>query len=430
MFWKRKGVLAGAVLATLLAIVVPAWGQGLYYREAERDGKLYAFNLSKEFEAFQKGALPTNPIERIGWGPKGETVVFDSVDALNLFAFKHGKAPETPPPPPKADAKKEEPRKDEPRPIRFSGYVFADVYSFPQSHDAKFDGQSGLWLRRGYFTVDRDLGTAWTMRFRLEVNSPSLQQTQDVLRPYVKDAYLRWTRGAQSLFIGISPSPTMELIEGFWGYRHVEKTPLDLHGWAGSRDTGLAAKGSFDKGKKFGYHAMIGTGSGIRNETNKEKRFYLALSARPSKSWVFEAYADVEGRPDDRDIQTLQGFGGYEWESARLGLQYARQTRQQGPGKDDLELDLLSGFATGKISPKVLWLARVDRSFDPDPGGAGIAYLPFDPKAKSTLFLAGLEFLPIPSVHLTPNVEIITYDDADPKPKTDVVARLTFYWTF
>jgi hypothetical protein len=93
-------------------------------------------------------------------------------------------------------------------------------------------------------------------------------------------------------------------------------------------------------------------------------------------------------------------------------------------------LDILSAFATGKISPKVLWLARVDRGFDPDPGGNSIPYLPFDQMAKSTLFLAGLEFLPIPSVHLTPNFEIITYDGVDPKPKTDVVARLTFYWTF
>ena len=434
MFSKKKGVLVAGALAALLAIV-PAWGQGLYYREAQRDGKFYAFNLAKEFEAFQKGTPPTKPIERLGFGPKGETVVFDSFEALNLFAFKHGKAPENPPPPPqpevkKEEPKKEEPKKDEPKPIKFSGYSFGDVYLFPQNHDPKFDGQSGLWFRRAYFTVDRDLGAAWTTRFRLEVNSPSLQQTQDSLRPYVKDAYLRWTRGAHNVFLGISPSPTWDLIEGFWGYRHVEKTPLDLHSWSGSRDTGLAAKGTFDKNKKFGYHAMIGTGTGIRNETNKEKRVYLALSARPSKSWLFEAYADFESRADSKDIQTLQAFGGYEGKSVKLGLQYARQTRQQGPGKDDLKLDLLSGFATGKINSKTLWLARIDRSLDPDPGGAAIAYLPFDPKAKSTLFLAGIEFLPIPSVHLTPNFEIIRYDGVKPKPKTDVAARLTFYWTF
>jgi hypothetical protein len=425
----RRSLLAGAALVAVLALVGSAWGQGLYYREAERDGKLYVFNLAQQYDAFQQGTPPAKPIERLGWGPKGETVVFDSPDALNLFAFKHGKAPEAPPAP-KVEAKKEEPKNDEPKPIRFSGYVFGDIYYFPQHHDAKFDGQVGLWLRRGYFTVDRDLGSAWSMRFRLEVNSPSLQQTQDALKPYVKDAYLRWTHGAQNVFLGISPSPTWELIEGFWGYRHVEKTPLDLHGWAGSRDTGLAAKGTFDKGKKLGYHAMIGTGTGVRNETNKEQRYYLALAARPTKSWVFEAYADFESRPDDKDIQTLQAFGGYEGKSFKLGLQYARQTRQQGPGRDDLELDILSGFATGTINPKVLWLARVDRGFDPNPNGASIPYLPFDPTAKSTLFLAGLEFLPIPSVHLTPNVEIVTYDDADPKPKTDVVARLTFYWTF
>lgn len=430
---NRSRVFAGAALAVavaLAALAAPAGAQGLYYREAERDGKVYVFNLAKEFDAFQKGSVPALAIERLGWGPKGETVVFDSPEALNLFAFKHGKAPEAPAPAAKPESKKEESKKDEPKPLRFSGYVFGDVYYFPQNHDPKFDGQNGLWLRRGYFTVDRDLGTAWSMRFRLEVNSPSLQQTQDSLKPYVKDAYLRWTHGAQNVFLGISPSPTWELIEGFWGYRHVEKTPLDLQGWAGSRDTGLAAKGTFDKAKKFGYHAMIGTGTGVRNETNKEKRFYLALSARPARRWVFEAYADFESRPDDKDIQTLQAFGGFESKAVKLGLQYARQTRQQGPGKDDLELDILSAFATGKLNPKLLWLARVDRGFDPNPNGASIPYLPFDPTAKSTLFLAGLEFLPIPSVHLTPNFQIITYDDADPKPKTDVVARLTFYWTF
>jgi len=39
---------------------------------------------------------------------------------------------------------------------------------------------------------------------------------------------------------------------------------------------------------------------------------------------VFEAYADFESRPHDRDIQTLQAFGGYEGKSLKLGLQYAR----------------------------------------------------------------------------------------------------------
>lgn len=418
--------LAALVAAT--AFVSTAAAQGLYYRETEKDGKVFVFNLARELEAFQKGTPPAKAIERMGWGPKGETVVFDSPEALNLYAFKHGKAPEAPPAP--EPPKKDEPKKDEPKPLKVSGYVFGDVYYFAQDHDAKFDGQGGLWFRRGYLTVDRDLGSAWSARLRLEVNSPSLQETQDRLRPYVKDAYLRWTRGRHQVFVGMSQSPTWGLVEEFWGYRHVEKTPLDLKKWGDSRDTGVGVKGSFDKDKKYGYHAMVGTGTGTRSETDKDKKLHLAVSARPVKGWVFEVYGDFENRKDEKDVSTLQGFAGYETKSFRGGLLYAHQTRQQGTGRADLELDLLSAFATGKIGERAWWVARADQGFDPEPAGASISYLPFAPTAKSTFLLAGLDLLPNPSVRVTPNVEVITYGGATPRPRTDVVARITLYWTF
>jgi hypothetical protein len=193
---------------------------------------------------------------------------------------------------------------------------------------------------------------------------------------------------------------------------------------------GLAAKGSFDKGKTLGYHAMLGTGTGTRNETDKNKRLYLSLWARPSKGWVFEVYGDFENRAEQKDVQTLQGFAGYEAGRVKVGLQYAHQTRQQGFDVEDLSLDLASAWVSGKISDKTLVHVRVDRSEDADPTGPTIAYLPFDATAKSTLFIAGLDFLPIPSVHIAPNVEVIAYDGVTPAPATEVVGRLTLYWTF
>ena len=93
---NRIVVRAGFVCALLIILTASAFGQGLYYREVPKDGKIYVFNSASQFEAFQKGTLPAKPIERLGWGPTGETVVFDSVDAVNLFAFKYGKAPEGP----------------------------------------------------------------------------------------------------------------------------------------------------------------------------------------------------------------------------------------------------------------------------------------------------------------------------------------------
>ena len=176
---------------------------------------------------------------------------------------------------------------------------------------------------------------------------------------------------------------------------------------------------------------MAGTGTGTRNEVDQDKRLYLSLSARPARRWVLEAYGDWENRKDHADVATFQAFGGFETGRVKVGLQYAHQKRQQGATKADLELGNLSAWGSGKFSEKTLWVLRVDRGFDPDPAGASIPYLPFDPSTESTLLIVGVEHLPIPSVHITPNVEIVTYDaSGGSKPATDVVARLTVYWTF
>jgi hypothetical protein len=109
---------AAAAVVAALALASPAPGQGPYFREVEKDGKVYVFNVVKEYEAFQSGGVLAKPIERLGWGPKGETVVFDSPEALSLFALKYGKTPEAPAAQP---PKKEGPKKDEPKPGKISG---------------------------------------------------------------------------------------------------------------------------------------------------------------------------------------------------------------------------------------------------------------------------------------------------------------------
>ena len=81
---------------------------------------------------------------------------------------------------------------------------------------------------------------------------------------------------------------------------------------------------------------------------------------------------------------------------------------------------------------------RFDRYFDPNPDGAEISYLPFDPTAASNLFIAGLDFSPSKDVHIIPNVEIVVYDEPDSgiryaagiKPGSDVMPRITLYYRF
>ncbi len=313
------------------------------------------------------------------------------------------------------------------RPAQLTGLVFGDYYAFAAHHDARFARQNGAWLRRVYLTYDREVSRSWSSRVRLELNSPSLQETQDRLRPYLKDASLRFTRGRHSLFFGLSPTPPFDLSEAHWGLRHVEKMPADLHRLIETRDMGLGARGRLGR---FGYAAMLGTGSGVRNEVDRGKRTYLALFHEPLQSVQVELYGDFEQRSRGRDVATLQAFAGWRGAGARVGALYLHQAREQGEGRPWSQLDLFSGWGIVRLNPRLSALSRVDRSFAPDSGGAQIAYAPFDPSAKSTLWLAGLEFAPLPAVRFTPNVEWITYDGVTPTPKSDVGLRLTFSWTF
>jgi hypothetical protein len=313
---------------------------------------------------------------------------------------------------------------------KISGYMFGDYYWVLADHLASAENQNGIWFRRIYLSYDKGLSEAFAVRARFEASSPDFTAKSDKLNPFLKDAYLKWTRGRHSVVFGLSPSPTWERIEAIWGYRAVEKTPLDLQKFGGSRDLGVAVQGALDADKKLLYHFMIGNGSDTKSETNEGKKLYLSLAAKPAQGVTIEVYGDWENRPDDTDWLTLQGFASCERDKYRAGVHFAQQTRKQGAGADDLKLELLSLFGARQLSEKAWAFGRVDRTLDPIPDSDKISYVPFAP-AKSTLLIAGADLRPIPEVRVMPNAEVVLYSKTNGvKPDTDVIPRLTVYYVF
>lgn len=115
----------------------------------------------------------------------------------------------------------------------------------------------------------------------------------------------------------------------------------------------------------------------------------------------------------------------YKVEKGRGGFLYSNQDRQEDPG-----LELASIFVVRKLGEGVSVVGRIDRLIKPSPSGNDIDYLPFDPSAPATLFIAGVEFEVDRGFYLTPNVEIITYgrNDAGEEPTMDAVLRLTAFF--
>jgi Phosphate-selective porin O and P len=88
--------LSGAVLlpaaltgAALLGFATPAAAQGLWYKEVEKDGRIFVFNTDKKYKEWLVSNDMGIAITMLGQGPNGETVVAENETAIDLYNLKH-----------------------------------------------------------------------------------------------------------------------------------------------------------------------------------------------------------------------------------------------------------------------------------------------------------------------------------------------------
>lgn len=313
-----------------------------------------------------------------------------------------------------------------------SGYMFGDYYYVLNNHNEDLEGENGFWFRRIYLTFDRKENDNVKVRLRLEANSKGDFKSTSTLDSYVKDAYLQYTKNNHSIIFGISPTPTFSVIEKVWGYRFVEKTPLDLQKYAPSRDFGIVFKGVLDTGKKLSYNIMFSNGSGYKSETGKGKKLMAAFLFNVKSGWLFEAYADIEDRNNGQQRTTLQGFAGFQSKKIRFGIQAANQTRRIGPNTDDLNMTIYSIFGAGKLSDKLWAFLRFDRNTKTNSDGEKISYIPFSAEANSSLIIGGLDIKTANNINIVLNVEFVMYKENinNITPDSDVIPRLTVFYKF
>jgi hypothetical protein len=313
-----------------------------------------------------------------------------------------------------------------------SGRVYSDYYWMAQHHNEDIEGKNGFWIRRIYVTYNRDLNEAFSTRVRLEMNSAGDFQSDPEMIPNVKDAYLKWQNENHQILAGISSTPTFGLTEDVWGYRSVQKSPQDLYDYGSSRDFGLAFKGQFGRDKDLNYHFFFGNGNSNKPEIDRGKKVMFSLGYDLTDNIIIEGYADYNSQTNDPDIYTGQLFGGYQSEDVNIGALYSYQYHEGQLGLPARNLDLVSVFTNFKINETTKGYLRADHLFDEYRGGSGNSYIPFAEGVESTFLVAGADFSLANQVHLMPNLEAIIYGENNQgiSPETDIIPRLTLYWSF
>jgi hypothetical protein len=305
------------------------------------------------------------------------------------------------------------------------GLLFGDLYHVASHHSAEGDGATGLVLRRGYLTFDARFSDAWFGRLRFEVNQAGEFESYS-FEAQTKDLHFGRKLGRHKVLLGLSPTPTYDLVELIWGLRYLARTPMDLQG-VPSRDTGLSAQGPLNASGSLAYRLMYAAPVDFGADSGGNERWMGALSWRPASRWTIDVYADHEARDGPRDRSTRQVFVAYQSEDWRWGALYSDQDRQSDP-----PLELASLFVVGKLGERSSLVGRVDRLLEPSPRGNDIAYLPMDPSSRAYTVFAGWEYRLSPHFRLTPNAVVTRYDRNGEgfRPETDVHLRLTAFIDF
>ncbi len=314
---------------------------------------------------------------------------------------------------------------------KFSGEVFGDVYWVADNHDSALVDLNGTWMRRMNLSYDYKFDEKVSSRVRFEAASPGDFTSTATMTTYMKDLWIKYQSGNYAVIAGLSATPTLSTVEEVWGYRAIEKVPAELQRLASSREMGVSFNGAVGEGKRVTYQVMGGNGSALNGETDSKKKIMGALRFWITKQVVVEGYGDYEDRTNSGDRQTYHGFAGYKADRLRAGVQYVQQNRNDVG--EDTELRIVSGFVAAAANDKLWLFARVDRNLDPNPDGNAIAYIPFDPTAANTFILGGVDYRLADMVSLSPNVEVVVYDEPEaggPAPDTDVIPRLTFSCKF
>jgi phosphate-selective porin OprO/OprP len=89
---RRAAQLTAGLCALLLVLTAtPAAAQivGLYYKEIEKDGRIYVFNTPERAKSFEESGEVGTAITLPGAGADGKTLVAENETAADLYFFKH-----------------------------------------------------------------------------------------------------------------------------------------------------------------------------------------------------------------------------------------------------------------------------------------------------------------------------------------------------
>ncbi len=318
----------------------------------------------------------------------------------------------------------------------FSGLMFGDYYYVLQNHDQTQKDLAAFEFRRIYLTTDYSISDGVWARFRLESDPTASNLGNGKLSTMVKDAFLDIKNvGNGDLVIGLQGTWNINMAEGIFGYRPLEKTIQDLHGISASRDFGISLTQKFSDSFSSGLLLGNNTGNGDSflpgTATNvsqaRYKSAYLFLQFVPVSGLTILVDGQYSGAPASKYAKTGDVIVNYASKEFGLGVQGFTNAVDHGETNGStLVRNGISFNGWLGLSDDIRIVGRFD-SFDPNTTVRGSVA-----NSSQNFILGGLDWAFRKNIHFMPNVEYTHYAYASgtTSTKDDILGRATFFFSF
>jgi len=393
----RRGLLTVAALVAGLALSAAAFAQGMYYNEIAKDGRIYVFANGATADAFAKSGEMGKSIIRLGYGPGGETVVFDSEDAINLYNFKHGLPGEYVPKPKEARLGSDVGAAGAPKAADnfkiavgttiFADYTYQDAPKATDSDKNSFN-PSSFEVRRAYINVTGNISDIVAFRVTPDVAARQTTTTTATGLPSgttvavagsndgslvirLKYAFAQFnldkvvTHGSWIRF-GQQQTPYVDFMEGIYRYRFQGTIFVEREGYLSSSDVGLSGRLNFPN--EYGeIHAGYYNGDTYsKAEVNDQKAFQIRGTLRPLpkqadlKGLRLTAFYDDDHPVKDADRKRFVGAVTFEHKYINAGWEYLDAKDNSSVTKPVVSSDGYTIWATPRTTIGIEGLFRYD----------------------------------------------------------------------
>lgn len=263
-------------------------------------------------------------------------------------------------------------------------------------------------LNRAYFTFQNKVSDNISYKFQTDIGAGGATDYS----VYLKNAKFDWKTDLGKFTFGLQGMNMFKVQENTWGYRFIEKSPMDKNKFSSSADLGIGWDRSFGD---LSTSMLITNGTGYKKvEDDQYKKVSTRLLYGKSKlkqgfnagvvfSYEPEDYSTIEGADTSiskGNTTVIGGFGGVAFSQLKLGVEYAVHTLSTSTSTAQ---SIFSIYGDYKILEDLSGFGRLDvLNSDSDAQNDG-----------SKTVILGANYMPEKALSIAPNVIMTIPQEGD-----------------